>query len=123
MKFNNWLITIFVILCISVYFLEGIPINPFAFWNMVPLFLGLIVVKKGIKDSSYTTKFGSVGFAVGAIILVFFAHFAWFFDWWETQTGSSTSGLIFIFIPLYAVGGSVILGLIVSIVGMIFNKK
>jgi hypothetical protein len=32
-----------------------------------------------------------------------FAHAAWAFDWGRTATGSSTSGLIFIFLPIYAV--------------------
>jgi hypothetical protein len=29
-------------------------------------------------------------------------HAAWLFDWGGTATGSSTSGLIFLFLPLYA---------------------
>jgi hypothetical protein len=47
-----------------------------------------------------------IGFAFYTIIslgLLLFGHLAWYFDWQGTKTGSSTSGLIFIFLPLYAV--------------------
>ncbi len=89
---------------------------------MVPLVLGYIVLKSSFKSKSYANKLGGIGFATGATIIVFFSHFAWFFDWWATKTGSSTAGLIFIFIPLYAIGGSLVLGLITSLIGVICDK-
>ncbi|TCK18561.1 hypothetical protein DFR30_1840 [Thiogranum longum] len=44
---------------------------------------------------------GAVGFLVGSMALSGYIHLAWIFDWGESRTGSSTAGLIFIFIPIY----------------------
>ena len=83
---------IFIILCIIVYILEGILINPFAFWNMVPLVFAYLILGAGYEHESYAIKFGSIGFMIGSVVVAFLAHFAWFYDWGNTKTGSSTSG-------------------------------
>ena len=58
------------------------------------------------------TAWGLTAFAVFALLFVVFFHLSWLFDWGGTATGSSTSALVFIFIPFWAF----ILG---SVVGML----
>jgi len=50
---------------------------------------------------------------VGACGLTLAIHLAWIFDWGDTATGSSTAGLIFLFIPIYATAlGGVCFGMV-----------
>ena len=66
---------------------------------MAPLFISYLILRKGLKAETFAGLYAGVGFAAGCLAGVMFVHLAWFFDWWGTKTGSSTSGLIFIFIP------------------------
>ncbi len=99
MKKNAFYITL-IILAIFVYVSEGVSFNAFTAWNMLPLiisyFLYLAPTKKG------TSLYGAYGFLIGSMLLSGYIHMAWLFDWGGTKTGSSTSGLIFIFIPIYS---------------------
>ena len=98
--------------------------DKFILWNLLPLllscaFLLFIAPKKGgrWKDISRQRVVPAIGFCAGATGLTTLVHLAWFFDWGGTATGSSTAGLIFIFLPAYALG----LGLIGLLVGLWFG--
>jgi hypothetical protein len=104
--------------CLLIYIFEGVLLNPFAIWNMVPLILGYWVLKAGLINNSNSILYPSIGFAIGCLVTTFFFHLTWFFDLGETKTGSSTSGLIFIFIPVFAL----IVGAVFALSGFIMAK-
>lgn len=99
---KTWAV-IFLLLAILIYYLEGIAFNPFALWNASPLLISYYLVSKGIRINSKPVLIGFVFYTIASLGLLLFGHFAWYFDWQGTKTGSSTSGLIFIFLPVYAV--------------------
>jgi hypothetical protein len=81
-------------------------INGFTMWNCLPLLLAAITVLPAAIRSSHThrrwrdlwVRIGLAGAILGSMLCV---YFTWKFDWWNARTGSSTSGLIFIFAPLW----------------------
>lgn len=79
----------------------------FLAWNVAPCILAYAAVTRR------TAAYPAAGFAVGALGLTLLMHAQWMFDIGGAQTGSSTSALIFIFIPVYAVAT----GLIGAVVG------
>ncbi len=84
----------------------------FLAWNFTPCILAFAVLAR--------SKVGAmgVGFAIGLIATTLFYHFSWMYDIGETATGSSTSGLIFIFIPIYAIG----IGIVLALIGFVTSK-
>lgn len=85
------------ILCLWPVFHVGGFKDVFTYFNAVPIVISFIMIGF-FRFSIPTTTFGVV--CAGFITLV---HLAWIFDWGETRTGSSTAGVIFIFIPFYAI--------------------
>lgn len=91
----------------------------FAIWNCLPLIvlgvMDLLIIWHMIektKKVSLILRAGFIGLELGTIPLILLGHVAWYFDLDSTATGSSTSGLIFIFIPIYAVIFGVITGFV-----------
>mgnify|MGYP005856660499 CR=1 FL=1 len=96
--------------------------NPFTYWNLLPLLIAWIVVlgsagsREGAEDArrrpwllSRRLPATTFGVAVGAVEGL--ANLAWLFDWGGTATGSSTAGVLFVVLPILALG----IGGIVSI--------
>jgi hypothetical protein len=89
-------------------------INVFTLWNCIPLLLAAITLVPAATRSRIVSygesphahrrlrdlwvRIGLAGAILGTTLC---AHFIWKFDWWNARTGSSTSGLIFIVIPLW----------------------
>ncbi|MBM4118084.1 hypothetical protein FJ251_10170 [bacterium] len=71
-----------------------------AFWNLLPLVLAILaIVRSGdVRPSLSATTFAGI-----TTLSVALTHAAWVFDWGGTQTGSSTSGLVFLFSPIYSI--------------------
>ena len=92
--------------------MEGF-LNPFAYWNNAPILFAYFVLQETGKGEFEIPLAGTLTFSVFTVGLVVLAHMAWFFNWGSMTTGSSTSGLIFIFIPIYA--------LIAGVVGLILG--
>jgi hypothetical protein len=101
---------VLIVLAIFIYISEGVPFNGFTVWNMLPLFISLVLYTS--RKKSY---YGAYGFLIGSMLLSGFFHLAWLFDWWGSATGSSTGGFIFIFIPIYA--------LIPGGLGLVFGNR
>jgi hypothetical protein len=77
-------------------------LSGFAVWNLLPIGLGALVLgmaARGAGPRSSAFRY----FAVVATFIPLLAHLAWVFDWGGTATGSSTSALIFIFLPAWAI--------------------
>ena len=78
--------------------------NPFTAWNLLPV---MAVLAGSLAFSRVGRERGrlrrvAIAFSVGVLAVVALTHLAWLFDWGGTATGSSTGGLIFIFIPFWA---------------------
>lgn len=70
--------------------------NPLTAWNLVPLLLSALLLRRSADSSK--------ALAVVAVVvgLVGVAHMAWLFDWAGTATGSSTAALLFVLLPVLA---------------------
>lgn len=99
--FNSFTVII-LLLTIFIYVAEGVALNPFTVWNCTPLFIAYVLYMSSKKTNSKAKTWGAIGFLIGSMALSGYFHLAWMFDWGETKTGASTAGLIFIFIPIYA---------------------
>lgn len=69
-------------------------------WNAFPLIAGLGAIAVTAQWSS-NLHGAAWTFLVVAAILTTAVHALWYWDIGETMSGSSTSGLIFLFAPLY----------------------
>ena len=100
---------ILALMLLFVAFVEGF-LNPFWIWNAVPIAIGYVLLARArVRSFRPIPEFAYVVFGCGLVIL---AHLAWVFDWGDIATGSSTAGLIFIFLPFYAaILGGVAFGL------------
>ena len=72
----------------------------FTLWGFVPVILTCAFYARARRR--HVNAKPELAFALGACGLTLAVHLAWIFDWGETKTGSSTSALIFLFIPIYA---------------------
>ena len=100
-----------LILAWFIYFTEGVAINMFTIWNMLPLFVSLLIYQFG-------SKYGAYSFLLGSMMLSGYLHLAWFFGWGDINS-DSTSALIFVVIPVF----SLIAGGIGYAVGKRFNAQ
>lgn len=115
--FKDRNLIILSIVAISFYFLAGVLINPFIFWTSLPLYISYSYLKSSNTKKSINKSYGTFGFILLSLGFSYFYHFAWYFDWEGTKTSSSTSALIFIWFPIYAV----ILGYIGYLLGYILG--
>ena len=106
----------FIACAIVFYALAGIAVNPLIIWTALPLYISYVLTKSDRFSSSISGRYSSYGFNIASVGFSLFYHLAWFFDWQGTQTSSSTSAIIFIIMPIYAVvlgfGGLLVGGLI-----------
>lgn len=107
---NRWKISLYLVMglvAILVIGVEGV-INPFTVWNVLPLLVAGFVMhrsagKAGSGGSMRQRVSGAAAcFAVAVAAAVSLGHLAWLFDWRGTATGSSTSALLFVALPLLA---------------------
>lgn len=69
-------------------------------WNLFPLLAAGAVISRFTGRSP--TSWAALTFAALTTLTVALVHAAWIFDWGGIRTGSSTAGLIFIFLPIYS---------------------
>jgi hypothetical protein len=98
-------------------------INIFTLWNCIPLLIAAITLIPAAIRSPHNhrrlrdlwVRIGLAGAILGSTLCI---YFSWKFDWWNARTGSSTSGLVFIVIPLW----SLLSGLVGSGVGWLAQR-
>lgn len=112
--------SLFALIAIFIAFVEGF-LNPFALWNLLPVAVGYSLVEDAYTKSSTDRSrlWPAAGYNLICTSFVIFIHMAWFFDWDRFATGSSTSGLVFLFLPVYAFAG----GMAGLLVGYIFRRR
>ncbi len=84
-------------------------ISGFTLWNCLPLLLATLVFTRMFQRVTSPTMrlrdyWAVIGLAAGILGSTLCVYLSWKLDWWEARTGSSTSGLVFIFAPLYELG-------------------
>lgn len=94
----------------------------FTVWNALPVAMGFGILVLGLR-SQRSIAVGCIAFAVSVIVLVSLFHLAWLFDWAGTATGSSTSALAFIFVPICASVFSAIIAAIASGISLIVCRS
>ncbi len=68
----------------------------------MPLYISYLLINSAIKSNSTSRLLSAYGFMAFSIIFSIFYHITWYIDWQGTRTGSSTSALIFVWLPLYS---------------------
>ena len=102
---------LFLLMAAFVAYVEGFT-NPFWIWNCVPIAASYLLLSRARKKE--INPLPEIGFFVVACGTVLFGHAAWLYDWGGTATGSSTAGLMFVILPVYAcVLGGAAFGLVV----------
>jgi hypothetical protein len=82
-----------------VAFVEGVT-NPFWIWNCVPIVVSYVLLSRA--RHSATNPLPEIAFFLVACGVVLFAHAAWHLDLNGTASGSLTSSLMFVVLPVYA---------------------
>lgn len=111
------------ILCVVsgvfVYIAEGIGFSYFLLWNLTPILLAVWFTY--VVHQAKASLLGVYGYFFGSFLFWGFGHISWFLDSNGFKTGSSTSGLIFLVLPIYSfVSGG--LGLLLASL-LMRNKK
>jgi hypothetical protein len=88
---------------------QWLGLNGFTLWNCLPLLLATFIFTTIIQRATSPTVhlrnfWPDIGLAAGILGSTLCVYLSWKLDWWEARTGSSTSGLVFIFAPLYEFG-------------------
>ena len=96
-------------------------LNVLTLWNFIPTLLAAIALipaatrsrsvpsgESPHNDRRLRDLWVTIGLAGAILGTTLCAHFFWKFDWWNSRTGSSTSGLIFIVIPLWTLTAGLI---------------
>ncbi len=98
------MVAVLVALFAFIYVAEGVAINPWAFWNGIPLVLTGVLFWLGHSQDNPPVKWGAIGFLVAAMAVSLPAHMAWMLDLDGTRTASSTSALLLAVVPIYGIG-------------------
>lgn len=102
---------LFLIMIGFVAWVEGFT-NPFWIWNSVPVAASYLLLARARQKEK--NPLPEIGFFVVACGTVLVAHAAWFDDWGGIASNSSTAGLMFVILPVYAtVLGGAAFGLVV----------
>ena len=109
MKTNKTINLSFISMVILIIILEGVIPNIFTIWNLIPILIYYFLFKNWIKYRNKTlVKFSLILNGIFLIIFPLVVNVMRAFDIQWFKTWSSTSAIIFIFIPLYAILFSII---------------
>ncbi len=90
---------LFLLMAAFIAWVEGFT-NPFWIWNCVPIAASYALLASARqKNMNPLPAIAFFVFACGSVLL---AHAAWLYDWNGIATESSTAGLMFIMLPVYA---------------------
>jgi hypothetical protein len=106
-------------MALGLYVLEAVLINPMIVWTAMPLIIGYLIINKAWNRKSQKKLRQGYAFLALSIGFSFLYHLMWFFDVDHTKTGGSTSALIFVWFPIYAV----ILGFIGYLFGALAREE
>jgi hypothetical protein len=90
---------LFLLMVAFVAWVEGFS-NPFWIWNSIPIVVSYLLLLRVRQKRIYPLP--EIAFFVIACGAVLLAHAAWLYDWGSISTESSTAGLMFVILPIYA---------------------
>lgn len=99
---------------------KGFDFSGFMIWNILPILISSVtfILLKGYRASS--NSFLHMTFAI--LLLHGLLHGVMFFDFNNVRTGSSTSALSYIFIPIYSLGFGAITYFMSKLSKRVFSK-
>lgn len=107
MKFALFILAILAF-AIFIFIGEGGALTGVTLWNMMPLAVSLYFFVVGRASQSRISAYSVIGFLCGSMLLSGWIHLKFLLDINEIKSGSSTSVLMFLFLPVYAlVSGAV----------------
>ncbi|MCK5770218.1 hypothetical protein [Algiphilus sp.] len=98
----NALIALLLGIFAFLYVAEGVLLNPFAIWNAAPLVVFYALHARGSALADRRRVWGAFGFLLGSMAVSIPFHVAWMLNLGAIRTGSSTSALALLFIPIHA---------------------
>ena len=99
---GRWAVEISIIALLALYtILAGGYLYAFQLWIYLPLYL-LLPVSALRTRSNQSKGVAFFGFLIGCNVFMLPTHIAWFLDIDGTQTGGSTSALIFAVMPVWS---------------------
>lgn len=117
MKYYN--IYVLCLLCaILVFVLLGL--NFFAAYQLLPILIFIIFRRKVFQ--TIKGQYVRLCYALSVLAFLLFPlvmQIGWYFDINEMSSGSSTSGLLFLYLPIY----SIFLGLIPALLAIFIKRK
>jgi hypothetical protein len=114
--------TLGVLVGVLVLAVEGVHV--LAFWNLLPVVSTCAIASLAIRTTALSSRrilTALAAFCLAVLTSAGLLHLAWQFDWGRTATGSSTSGLIFIFAPLLELAIGAVAALLT--VGVIVGRR
>lgn len=90
---------LFLFMGAFVAWVEGFT-HLFWIWNCVPIVASYVLLARARQKNM--NPLPAIAFFLVACGLVLLAHAAWLYDWSGIASGSSTAGLMFIMLPVYA---------------------
>ena len=112
----------FVLITALIVHTLGSSIGGLTIWNCLPVAAAFGVLVLGLRWRQRSVKAAAITFSVVAALVPALVHLAWIFDWGGTATGSSTSGLVFLVVPVWSGGFAVLAAVIAwSIVNLLIR--
>jgi hypothetical protein len=118
MKSMKNITTIVAIVGIGLILLIHKGINGISIYNAAPLVLALVPVFL-LKNKARERQFAAYGFSSTAITLVIGSHLLWALG----ANSSSTGGIMFVFLPLYAIVLACVGGAIGTAIGLVVECR
>lgn len=106
---------IFIVLGAFVLVAEGGSL--FAIWNVLPLIIGYLLLRRARRKKF--TPMPEILYNVCSTGVIAAGHLAWITDFQNTATGSSTSALLFVLLPVWAI----LLGGLAFLTGWVFSRR
>ncbi|MCT6699965.1 hypothetical protein [Rheinheimera sp. 4Y26] len=110
-------------LIICLYFLEGILFNPLIIWTALPIYLAFFIFKSAAKAKLTQKIFAAYFYLLGSAGYSLYYHILWYFDIDGTKTAGSTSALIFIVFPVFAIVIGALSWLFGYFVGVVYESE
>jgi hypothetical protein len=111
---------IFALIAILTFGAMGFDMPFFWLWNIFPIIVAAMIFYQMDKGQLY--KSSSLHMILTILLLHSFFHAVMYFDIGEAATGSSTSALAYIFIPIYVFIFGVIVFLVSKLIRALFGK-
>lgn len=115
---NNTALLLCVLCAVFAFLILGV--NYFALYQLLPI---LVFYGFQVKVfNQFTSPASNVCYALAVLILLLFpllAQISWYFDWNDLASKSSTSGLLFVWLPMYAL----LPGIVPCLVAWILKAK